>query len=602
MVSHRAGGELHAIADDIVLVCQNVKRLLGVECLQTALRHGKRIVCKADLLCLGIPLKHGEIIHIAETERILFVQIQLLSQLISDLSCIIAGALLLISNKEDRISCGKSRQPCKLALKLIRDKLIDRPFVGHILRHLQITEAAHSQRNRKRQQLLVEALGHFRMHLDGADCSADEGLEGTFLEEIRQIHDPQRITQVGLVAAELQHCLSVTDYRVGCRRHNCSLRCKFCKGLREHLLANAEHILLGGEAHLKIKLVKFSGRAVGAGVLIAEAGRNLEILVKARRHQKLLILLGRLRQRIKLALELSGGHDIVSCSLRGRSAQDGCLDFQKAHLRHLLTKESDHLGAENDVVPHLCVSQIQITVFQADILPDLLGGHHLKGKLLIHPAEHRNLLCLKFNGTGGNPGVVGLLIPVLHLSAHGDTHLLRDALQQLGLADHNLQHTVHVAQVDERNTAVIPDIFYPARHLQYLVNVLLSDFLCCQIPIHILSSLSLCDPQNKKSRNTESFCIPGRIYEYIRGTTRIDKPTLPSKRLTGLPSLACNVCKRTALRGKALRQSAPECSLYRFPQTALSVGDAVFLLLSVARVSFNAFPCFIELKCSTTFF
>ena len=57
-----------------------------------------------------------------------------------------------------------------------------------------------------------------------------------------------------------------------------------------------------------------------------------------------------------------------------------------------------------------------------------------------------------------------------------------------------------------------------------------------------------------------------------------------------------------SLRGKAFRQSAPECSLYRFPQTALSVGDAVFLLLSVARVSFNAFPCFIELKCSTTFF
>lgn len=37
------------------------------------------------------------------------------------------------------------------------------------------------------------------------------------------------------------------------------------------------------------------------------------------------------------------------------------------------------------------------------------------------------------------------------------------------------------------------------------------------------------------------------------------------------------------------RQSAPECSLYYLPRTALSVGDAVFLSLSLTRVSFIAF-------------
>src|SRR5688572_31814158 len=51
------------------------------------------------------------------------------------------------------------------------------------------------------------------------------------------------------------------------------------------------HVLLGDEAHLEVELVELAGRAVGTGVLVAEAGRDLEVAVEARHHDELLELL-----------------------------------------------------------------------------------------------------------------------------------------------------------------------------------------------------------------------------------------------------------------------------------------------------------------------
>lgn len=96
--------------------------------------------------------------------------------------------------------------------------------------------------------------------------------------------------------------------------------------------------------------------------------------------------------------------------------------------------------------------------------------------------------------------------------------------------------------------------------------------------------------------------IPGRIIILTRGTTRIDKPPSPTRCFTALPTLTLNACnvppyynnmypifsvQASSLSGSDdLLRSVP--SPY-FPQTALSVGDAVFLSFSVWRVSFNAF-------------
>ncbi len=66
-------------------------------------------------------------------------------------------------------------------------------------------------------------------------------------------------------------------------------------------LDGCENIVLLDKAHLEIELIELTRQTVGARVLVAETGRDLEIAVEARHHQQLLVLLRRLRQRIELA-------------------------------------------------------------------------------------------------------------------------------------------------------------------------------------------------------------------------------------------------------------------------------------------------------------
>jgi hypothetical protein len=83
----------------------------------------------------------------------------------------------------------------------------------------------------------------------------------------------------------------------------------FCSGeIREFL----EHSLLSRaswwrrrscsvtNAHLHVELVEL-GESVGAAILVAETGRDLEISIEAADHQELLELLRRLRQRVKFS-------------------------------------------------------------------------------------------------------------------------------------------------------------------------------------------------------------------------------------------------------------------------------------------------------------
>ena len=67
-----------------------------------------------------------------------------------------------------------------------------------------------------------------------------------------------------------------------------------------HRLDGGEYVFLGDEAHLDVELIEFQA-AVGAQVLVAKAGRDLEVAVEAGDHQQLLELLRRLGQRIELA-------------------------------------------------------------------------------------------------------------------------------------------------------------------------------------------------------------------------------------------------------------------------------------------------------------
>ncbi len=209
----------------------------------------------------------------------------------------------------------------------------------------------------------MEAFGHLRMYLDGTDGSADKRLKRTSLEELRHIHNSQRIAQIRLVTAELQHGLFVTDDRERCLGDPAAFGSKFLKGIMQYFLTNLEDILLGYEAHLEVQLIELSGRSVCSGILITEAGSDLEILIEAGSHKQLLILLRCLGQRIEFSFKFSAGNNIVSGALGRRSTQDRSLDLQKSHVCHLLTQITDHLGTKYNVILYFCISKVKITIF-----------------------------------------------------------------------------------------------------------------------------------------------------------------------------------------------------------------------------------------------
>ncbi len=116
---------------------------------------------------------------------------------------------------------------------------------------------------------------------------------------VRDVLHLDRVAQVRLVGAEQADALPVGDADEGI-----GVDLLAVGELLEHAvhdgLDGGEDVFLGDEAHLDVELVEFQ-RAVGAQVLVAETGGDLEIPVKARDHQQLFELLRRLGKSVEFA-------------------------------------------------------------------------------------------------------------------------------------------------------------------------------------------------------------------------------------------------------------------------------------------------------------
>jgi hypothetical protein len=131
-------------------------------------------------------------------------------------------------------------------------------------------------------------------------------------------------------------------------------------------LDGGEHVLLRDEAHLDVELVEFQ-RTVGAQVLVAEAGRDLEVAVEARDHQQLLELLRGLRQRVELARVQARRHQEVARAFRRGGRQDRGLVLGKPWATMRLADRGDHLGAQHDVLVQGLAAQVEEAVLEADL-------------------------------------------------------------------------------------------------------------------------------------------------------------------------------------------------------------------------------------------
>ena len=188
-----------------------------------------------------------------------------------------------------------------------------------------------------------------------------------------------RVAQVGLVGAVVTNRFRIGDKREF-RRHRLAAG-EFLEHAAHHRLDRVEHVLLGDEAHLEVELVELAGRAVGARVLVAEAGRDLEVAVEARDHEQLLELLRRLRQRVELAGMDARRHQEVARALGRRGGQDRRLELEEAALLHAAADRIDDRAAHHDVAVQALAPQVEEAVFEPDLLGIFLLAEHRQRQL-----------------------------------------------------------------------------------------------------------------------------------------------------------------------------------------------------------------------------
>ena len=302
------------------------------------------------------------------------------------------------------------------------------------------------------------------LHRHSLDHIALEGSEAAALDLVGHILNFQVDTQVGLVGAVALHGLFIRNMPEGGLGHPLILA-EFLKDRHQHRLQCVQHVLLRGEGHFHIQLIELAGSPVGPGILVPEAGGDLEILVKSGGHQQLLELLGSLGQGIKLAGMVPGRHQVIPCALRRGGGQDGGGNFQEALLGHQLTEPGHHVAPQDDVLFHRRVPQIQEPVLEPGVLVGLLGLVDLEGQAVVAAlAQHLNVGGLDLDVAGGLLGILALPLPddAGHLQGGFLIHALDTGHHFLVLDDH-LGGAVVVPQDQEGKVcAHLPEVFHPS--------------------------------------------------------------------------------------------------------------------------------------------
>ncbi len=479
VVPDGAGSTLVAVAHQVVLVGIDGQQLFGIalglfQGLQAALGHGEGVVAEFQLAGFLADLVHGEV-HDPAQSVLLLVEVagHPLAKQGTDDACGLLGGGLLAGGHADE-GAGLQGQLFLQSLAAVAQELGDAAGESAILVHLDPAGLVAGLDLYIGQQLIdpLSGLGEV-VHSYGFDGGALEGAEAAALNDGRNVLDLQVDPQVGLVGAVALHGLVVGDVPPGSLGHPLKLAELLVNRLQNRF-QSFQHVLLRGEGHLHIQLVEFAGGAVCPGVLIPEAGGDLEILVEAGGHQQLLELLRGLGQGIELAGVVPGGDQIVSRALGTGGGQNGGGDLQEAQVRHPLAQLGHHLAAEHDVGLDGGVPQVQEAVFQPGILIGIPALVDLKGQLVVEAlAQHLDFLGHDFNVAGGQLGIFALPLP--DGAGDGDGGFLIDGLDQLhhvlGL-HHHLSGAVVVPQHQEGKVgAHFPDVFQPADDGHFLACV-----------------------------------------------------------------------------------------------------------------------------------
>ena len=251
-----------------------------------------------------------------------------------------------------------------------------------------------------------------------------------------------------------------------------ALECALDHGL------NIGHV---NEGHFHIQLSELR-LTVGAGVLVAEAARDLIILIKACQHKQLLIYLRRLRQGVELARMHAAGYEVVARALGGGLGKYGGFYLGEALLIHIIADGIDYAVAHTDGALQRRTAQVEIAILEAHslgligVIVDVDG----RGFALI---EQRSLFDEYFDVAGIQLGVFHALFAGANLAADAYHVFAAQAFAQFeaflaanALIEHNLNQTAAVAQPYEYQSTQIAGALHPAVQSNRLTHVRRAQF------------------------------------------------------------------------------------------------------------------------------
>ena len=383
MDSDGAATQLIAVQNDIVCLCTHSAGI-GVNQLQVLI-HGcsKRMMHRYISVFLFIPFQHREFCNPQECEIIGLCQLQHFAQLYTQCAKGVEYDLILIRTNQNQVT--------GLPIHRIYDFL---HFFGcEEFCNLGFDCAVCVYHNPSQTLCLIcfyklnqrvdflSGEGTTALRIDGTHAAAV--FQSRFeYHKIGTCHNIGNIFQlhaeayIGLIGTKALHCLCIGHSGQG--QLDIYVH-QILEYLLHHSFVDIHDIFDFHEGQLHVHLCKF-GLSVRTQILVTEAFRNLIVSVHTGNHQKLLIQLRGLRQTIEIAGVYAGRYEIVSCAFGCGFAQNRSFNLQKALFIQEVSHHLYNLMTQHQIFQLRRSSQIQITIFQtqiilySDVVLNLEGG------------------------------------------------------------------------------------------------------------------------------------------------------------------------------------------------------------------------------------
>ena len=246
--------------------------------------------------------------------------------------------------------------------------------------------------------------------------------------------------------------------------------------LYNKLFIKLHYIFLGDKTHLHIYLRKLR-LSITSSILIAETTSNLEVPLKSSGHQKLLVLLRRLRKSIKLSFFQSRRNNIVTRPFRRRFCHMWSFNLHKSILGIKLASKQSRAMPIAHILLHSFSTQIKISILQTNLLINLFSiRRNIKSRSLCL-IQYYNRKQLNLDSAIRLFGVYKLLWTRIHITRDFYhplwTQVLRNSMRLCIMRKSNhLYLPRHISQIQKDQFSMVSSYIYPARKLYNFTNVL----------------------------------------------------------------------------------------------------------------------------------